>query len=1187
MITRTLYVACSLALATGMGSSAVAADAPASGSALRLYTFEAVSTDSPVAKSSGSESESLKYAGSDKLEVVEGRSPGQKAVRLDNGAFQGKAFAPSERGCTVEIWFRKNGQGSQLGNGNTNGMVFCLGSGYWDGMRLSTSYPERRLSFEIGRPKPSSSISVQMNLPIPDGVWQHVALTWDRKEMAVYWNGLLVAVREYSGEWTDAPSMRIGFAGSGIGSLKMDVDEFAVYAEPLSASAIASHALGNSQLPEPAIATFASAAQAVRKGDWDAAEQQYRALADDKSLDAACRATATMGTAHALWQQSRTVDAAALCAKLYQMPGAPENLQEAALRLCFSEEPGVVRAAASVPLFRRLLELPDTTTRQRAIVRLALAERLLSDGAANQAIAEYSAAIDEGSLSNLETWNTRLQMAHAYLSARDYDKARDLYKKLATTSTAPRELRSLASLCMGHSYERQGDLTQAAAKYEAASRYAIVLPHHRVEALERQAEMRRLLADQPRRDPTTSRTRLPGRPKPGATFYVAPNGNDTNPGTEAAPFASLTRARDAITDLKQQGTLPKGGVAVFIRGGLYQVNSAFTLTEADGGTAESPVTYLAYPNEKPIFTGGKQLVGFAPVTDPKIAKLLPESARGKVLVADLPNQGIDDYGKLVSRGFGLAGYPGHPWVDLYVDGQALDLARWPNHGFVETGPVHGGQMKTDDAGQPGIFEYLEDRPGQWQAADDAWAFGYWGHLWAGRSVPIASIDKAAKRITTGSRSSYGYREGMPYYLFNVLEELDAPGEWYLDRTSGKLYLLPPKPLESAVVEFPILAEPFVVIRDAAHVSLRDLTFELGRAEGAVIEAGANNLLAGCVFRKLGTNGVIVNGGSGHGIVGCDIHTLGAGGVRMAGGDKKTLTPGKHFVENCHIYDFTRIDRAYAPAVHLDGVGNRIAHNLFHHSPHHAMRVEGYEHKIEWNEIHSVVYESDDQSGIDMFGNPAIRGNVIRYNYWHHIGSGHNVAGQAGIRLDDFISNVLIYSNVFYRCAGGRFGAVQIHGGKNNMVDNNLFVGCKYALSFSPWGEQRWLERLARESTQNAIKAGGVDITTPPHITRYPDLADLETNPDRNYVWRSMVVDCGQFSTRDRGVNELLDNHMLSQYPGLTGSDKPDFRLEEKSPIYDRFGFRPIPFEEIGLYQDENRATWPVQHQVTPLYVEEY
>ena len=587
-----------------------------------------------------------------------------------------------------------------------------------------------------------------------------------------------------------------------------------------------------------------------------------------------CRA---VGLAHALRKQNRATDGVGVCAALYELSGAPENLREAALRLCFSEEQGVVRAAISISLFRRLLQLPDTTARQRALVHLALGERLMADGAGKGAVEEYTAAIDEGVLSELEAWNTRLQMGHAYLSTGEFGKARDSYHRLATAQEAPRELRSLASLCMGHSYERQGDLVQAGSTYEAAARYAVVLPHHRVEALERQAETRRLMAGLPRRDPTTSRTKLRGLPAPAVTYYVATDGKDTNPGTESSPFASLSRARDAISEQKKSKGLPPGGASVLVRGGTYPVDSSFTLTEEDGGTEDAPIVYRSYPGEVPVFSGGKRLSGFGPVTDPAVAELLPESARDQVVVTNLKEQGIDDFGKIVSRGFGLSGYPGHPWVDLYVDGHAVDLARWPNEGFVKTGAVHAGKMGTDESGQPGVFDFLEDRPGHWHAADDVWAFGYWGHLWAGRSVPVASIDGAAKRITTGARSSYGYKEGMPYYLFNVLEELDRPGEWYLDRSSGKLYLFPPKPVDNATVEFPLLEKPFVVIRDAENVWFRGLTFELGRAEGAVIEGGANNLLAGCIFRKLGTNGVIVTGGTHHGIVGCDIHTLGAGG----------------------------------------------------------------------------------------------------------------------------------------------------------------------------------------------------------------------------------------------------------------------------------------------------------------------
>lgn len=1201
MTGKTLRWSCLLAAAlAGLGTTACLGQPAASGdqavrfqaamqnapSLVRYYTFESVSLESPAAESLGREKSPLRYSGSDPLAVVEGRAPGRKAVRLDNGRFEGAPFEAPGRALTVEIWLRKHGQGAQLGNGQTNGMILCLGNGYWEGMRLSTGYPGKEVRFEIGRPQPANSVSAQWAFGLPDGVWHHLAATWDGRVMAIYWNGLPVASAEYTGQFTPAKALVVGFGGAGVGSLKMDVDELAVFDRALPPEAVLRHAQSGLDLPEAADRGFALAASAALQADWAAAERQYTAFASDVALPPGCRAVAAIAQAHALWRQGRRIETAALCAGLFENPQAPDGLRETALRLCIAEDRGVVRAAASAAVSRRLLALPELTAAERAAVRQALAERLLIEGDISGAIKQYADVIEGGTLSELETWNVRLQVAHAHLATKDYAGARGLYQRLAAASDAPRAVRSLASLYVGHAFQREGDFNQAAAAFLEASQDKIALPHHRQEAAERAEEMRRLAAGLPSRDPGATRIRLPAPPKPGVVFHVAADGNDASEGTESKPFATLSRARAAVAERKRQGGLPPGGAAVMIRGGAYPLRSTFVLTQADSGTPEAPVFYQAYPGERPVFSGGLGLEKFGPITDPAIARRLPEAARRQVLECDLKALGVD-FGRILPRGYGLSGDPTNPWVDLYVDGRPMELARWPNHGFLTTGSVHAGRDGTEQANRAGTFEFAEDRPLEWQSPEDIWMFGYWVHLWAGRSVQVAKIDAAARQVTTTGSTAYGYRQGQPYYFFNVLEELDQPGEWYLDRSSGKLYLFPPKSLAGAIVEIPVLSEPFAILRGVEHVTFRGLAFELGRADGIVIEGGEKNLLAGCTVSRLGGNGVIVSGGRGHGVFGCDIHTLGAGGIRASGGDRATLTAGGHFIENCHIHDFTRIDRVYAPAVLLDGVGNRITHNLLHDSPHHALRVEGYEHEIAFNEIHSVVYESDDQAGIDIYGNPAYRGNRIRYNFWHHIGSGHNVAGQAGIRLDDFISGVLIYGNVFYRCAGGRFGAVQIHGGKDNIVDNNLFVGCKYALSFSPWGEARWKERLASDSTRRIVGSGGVDITAPPHSTRYPDLAEMPANADRNFIWRNLVVDCGEFATRDRRVNEMLDNHFSLKDPRPGGAAGLDFRLGKDAAVFDRFGFRPIPFEEIGLYQDASRASWPVESQVTPHYVEEY
>jgi len=298
--------------------------------------------------------------------------------------------------------------------------------------------------------------------------------------------------------------------------------------------------------------------------------------------------------------------------------------------------------------------------------------------------------------------------------------------------------------------------------------------------------------------------------------------------------------------------------------------------------------------------------------------------------------------------------------------------------------------------------------------------------------------------------------------------------------------------------------------------------------------------------------------------------MGRGGVTIRGGDRRTLTPSGHFVENCHIYNVSRIDHTYTPAVLANGVGMRIAHNLMHDIGSSAMRVEGNDHLVEFNEIHDVVRESDDQGGVDVWGNPTYRGNVYRFNYFHDIGSGR-ACGQAGIRLDDAISGTLIYGNIFERCAESNFGGVQIHGGKDNTIDNNIFMDCKQAVSFSAWGQKRWEQFLDEGMAAKALK--DVDVTQPPYSTRYPELATIRENADSNHVWRSLVINCDQFAVRDRGVNDLADNYITSLPPAR---GKGNSRLKKIEAVLDGSLSAPIPFGEIGLYADKLRASWPVR-----------
>ena len=168
-----------------------------------------------------------------------------------------------------------------------------------------------------------------------------------------------------------------------------------------------------------------------------------------------------------------------------------------------------------------------------------------------------------------------------------------------------------------------------------------------------------------------------------------------------------------------------------------------------------------------------------------------------------------------------------------------------------------------------------------------------------------------------------------------------------------------------------------------------------------------------------------------------------------------------------------------------------------------------------------------------------------------------------------ISGTLIYGNIFRRCAAGRlgFGGVQIHGGKENVVDNNLFVDCATARSFSPWGRPG----LARAHGQRA-RRGAIDRTL--YLSRYPDLARLNENLNANHLWRNLVVNCGEFLRRNRGGARLLGNCVATNRTAFPDTARGVFQFGDAASLLERASFQPLPFNEIGLYRDAPRGNCP-------------
>ena len=661
------------------------------------------------------------------------------------------------------------------------------------------------------------------------------------------------------------------------------------------------------------------------------------------------------------------------------------------------------------------------------------------------------------------------------------------------------------------------------------------------------------------------------------TLYVATDGNDAwsgklpapNPAGTDGPFASLERARDEIRRLRQQG-LPEGGATVELQGGRYELKQPFELTEEDAGTEAAPITYRARQGAEVRLSGGSQVTNFAPVTEAAVLDRLDERARGNVVQADLKAQGITDFGEVAKAGQRL---------ELFFQDKRMTLARWPNEGFtriVDVVEKDGHQIHGIKGSKTGKFTYEGDRPRRWAAEPDIRLHGYWFWDWSDSHEKVESIDAEARIISTvAPYHHYGYRPGQRFYALNLLAELDSPGEWYLDREAGILYFWPPAPVEqgqAAVSILPTLAS----MKNTSYVTIRGMILEATRSTAITISGGTHNRVAACTMRNIGRNAASVSGGTANGVIGCDIHDTGEGGVSISGGDRETLTPAGNYAENNHIHHFGRLVRTYRPAVGVGGVGQRVIHNLMHHGPHNAIQLGGNDHLIEFNEVHSVCYETGDVGAYYMGRDWTARGTVIRHNYFHHI-QGPGLHGAMAVYLDDSASGITIFGNVFYRSGRSAF----IGGGRDNLVENNIFVECHPSVHVDARG-LGWMKGTVDEGGTLPKRLHAMPYKQPPWSEKYPRLVGILDDepgaPKGNLIARN-ISQGGVWKSIQKPAEPLvkMEDNLVDEDPHFVDAANLNFQLRDDSPAY-KLGFKRIPIEEIGLYEDELRASWPVEHK---------
>jgi len=621
--------------------------------------------------------------------------------------------------------------------------------------------------------------------------------------------------------------------------------------------------------------------------------------------------------------------------------------------------------------------------------------------------------------------------------------------------------------------------------------------------------------------------------------YVNPQeGRDDNAGTHRHPYASLEKAREAVQALKKSGEFPSRGVVVELSGTFAMPSKTFELGPNDGGpSSNAPVVYRA-SSEGARFIGGCRLPakGFRTVTDPTVLARLPEEACGRVVSFDLKTAGLTGFPPLPDK------FNGWNEMEVFSGGRAMRLARWPNEGWAEIAKVIDRGVKPVDHAtgewefgyKGGTFEYDGDAPSRWDVSKGIWMNGFWCYDWANETLKIGAIDKEKKWITSAAVHTYGIGNASKwhtakrrYYVFNLLEELDQPGEWYVDREAAVLYFFPVGGDLSSVV-LSVQKRPLFRIAQADNVRLEGLAFEYSTGKAVSVEHCDNVVLDHLRVRWITTNGIGIDGGMGCGLDRCEVSDIGGVCVSVTGGDRKSLTGCRNFVTNCELHHSGRLQRTQGTCLHFSGVGIRVAHNLIHDSPYIAVTYGGNDNVFEYNEVHSAMMESGDGGGIYTGRDWGSQGNVVRYNYFHHFGKpgvdwqkskGLNPPYEPlresvmvmGVYLDDCDSGDTVCNNVFYRAGWAAF----VGGGRYNTISNNLFVECTSALHLDDRGLQR---ARPGEGTKDGwdllAKIKAYNYQAAPWKDRYPQLVNVMDDepklPLHNVFDRNVAVNCPLF-----------------------------------------------------------------------------
>ncbi|MBQ4109999.1 MAG: right-handed parallel beta-helix repeat-containing protein [Clostridia bacterium] len=647
-------------------------------------------------------------------------------------------------------------------------------------------------------------------------------------------------------------------------------------------------------------------------------------------------------------------------------------------------------------------------------------------------------------------------------------------------------------------------------------------------------------------------------------LHVSADARLNGTGSEEAPFQTIAAAQKALRSINHK----KRKTEIVIHAGVYNFTSTLDLTAEDSGTENYPVVYRAAGDGEVRITGTTKLdvTDFKPVKNREILLRLPSEVRDKVGVMSLEKYGLDNKMFDISARYSdPREAPQYPYI--YLNDKRQTLARWPNVGFetintvISTGSAISGGIK----GTKGIYNYNTMRPERWLLADQAQIRGYLGSEYCLDSVPLESVDTSNKTIVFSRESTYGVKTGHRWYIENLLEEIDSPGEFFVDTKTMELYFYPPKKLnKDDVLEVSTFNSSLITFTGCSNIELEGLKISDSITYGIYIENSENIKVRNCIIRNMGIMGIAVYNSKRCLVEGCTIFEIGKFAVHLRGGSNlETLSPSGNRVANNHFYNFaTRNCMQEKSAINLGRssnnttIGDIVENNIIHGQPNaYAIIYGGVDNIIRYNEMFSVTNDAADMGVVYSGRRLSEFGNLIEYNYIHDYAPIFDAKYQIqGIYWDDLQSGQTAKHNIIVAGSKNRTAGDLIVGAYNNFSEN-IVVNSDIGV--------RMTDRVGDVSSTAYNTLSGAPISEA-LLKKYPQIAamkkqldedDMFFNVQDNILDNNLSVDVNRNLVHDNVVARAIsinNNQITDDYGVFVDPENHDYRLTTEA--MEKFGF---------------------------------